>query len=75
VAMSSIANPWLRTPLAKPYVLPEDKAIVDRWNRSLSPADPRRFELCVLPEPFLGLYDARVLLLMANPGSTPADRR
>jgi hypothetical protein len=72
--MSSIANPWLRTPPAEPYVLPEDKAVVDRWNRSLSPADPRRLELHVLPEPFLGLHEAPVLLLMANPGSTPGDR-
>jgi hypothetical protein len=29
----------------------------------------------VLPEPLLGYHDAPVLVLMANPGSVPADRR
>jgi hypothetical protein len=72
--MSSIANPWLRVPREEPYVLPEDKAAVYRWNASLDPGDPRRIELHVLPEPVLGLLDAPVLVLMANPGSTPGDR-
>jgi hypothetical protein len=69
-----IPNPWLDPPREEPYVLPEDRAVVDRWNASLSPTDPRRIELHVLPEPVLGFHDAPLLLLMANPGSTPEDR-
>jgi hypothetical protein len=73
--MSFIANPWLSVLRDEPYVLPEDKAAVYRWNASLGQGDPRLIELHVLPEPVLGLLDAPVLVLMANPGSTPGDRQ
>lgn len=72
--VSAIVNPWVRTPPDEPYVLAEDSAAVHQWNASLVPGDPRVFELHVLPEPALGLHDAPVVLLMANPGSTPGDR-
>jgi len=72
--MIPVQNPWLHTPRQAPHVLPQDKPAVDRWNASLSRADPRRIELHVLPEPVLGLHDAPVVVLMANPGSTPGDR-
>lgn len=72
--MIPIESPWLRTPRKAPYVLPEDKPAVDHWNASLDPADPRRIELHVLPEPTLGLHDAPIVVLMASPGSTPGDR-
>lgn len=73
--MVAVLSPWVRFSGREPYVLPEDKPIVDRWNERLGPDDPRRLELHVLPEPFLGYHDAPVLILMANPGSVPADRR
>jgi len=69
-----IVSPWEHTPRTEPYVLPEDSAVVRQWNASLAPRDPRLIELHVLPEPALGPHDAPVLLLMANPGSTPGDR-
>jgi hypothetical protein len=72
--MSGVVSPWVRLPDRNPYVLPEDKPVVDWWNSRLGPGDPRRLELHVLPEPFLGYLDAPVLILMANPGSVPADR-
>lgn len=73
--MVETVNPWTRPLCEPPYVLPEDRAVVDRWNASLDAGDPKRIELHVLPEPFLGYHDAPVLVLMANPGSVPADRR
>ena len=72
--VNPIVSPWLNTPRNAPYVLPEDSAAVHQWNASLIPGDPRLIELHVLPEPVLGLHDAPVLLLLANPGSTPGDR-
>lgn len=73
--MSAVVSPWVRLSGGEPYVLAEDKPVVDCWNARLSPDDPRRLELHVLPEPFLGYHDAPVLILMANPGSVPGDRR
>jgi hypothetical protein len=54
----------------EPYVLLEDSAAVNRWNVLLGSGDPRRIEFHILPEPFLGLLDAPVLVPMASPGST-----
>jgi hypothetical protein len=68
--MSLIANPWQRMRREEPYVLPEGRAAVNRWNDLLGSGDPRRIEFHILPEPFLGLLDAPVLVPMANPGST-----
>jgi len=72
--MTAAQSPCLHTPRQPPYVLREDKAAVDRWNAPRSPADTRHIELSVLPEPVLGLHSAPVLVLMANPGSSPGDR-
>src|SRR5215472_8659559 len=52
--MTHVQNPWLYKPRQAPYVLLRDKPVVDRWNASLSPTDPRGIELHVLPEPVLG---------------------
>lgn len=65
-----IASSWQRMRREEPYVLPEDRAAVNRWNVLLGSGDPRRIEFHILPEPFLGLLDAPVLVPMANPGST-----
>jgi hypothetical protein len=70
----NVPNPWLSPPREEPYVLSQDSGAVNRWNASLDPNDPRRLELHVLPEPVLGLHEAPVVLLMANPGSNPEDR-
>jgi hypothetical protein len=75
LVMALANNPWLRLTQVEPYVLPEDRLVVSRWNSSLDPDDPRRVELHVLPEPFLGYHDAPLVLLMANPGSVARDRR
>lgn len=73
--VSTLVNPWIGTPSHAPYVLAEDSAAVDQWSASLVPGDPRLIVPHVLPEPALGLHDAPVVLLMANPGSTPGDRQ
>jgi hypothetical protein len=60
-------NPWLRLPANAPYVLPEDKAAVEEFNRT---ADPKYFLHVdkLLPEAFVGATDAPVVLLSNNPG-------
>ena len=46
---------------------PEDQAAADRPSASPDPADPRRIEPHVLPEPFPGYHDAPVLVLTTSP--------
>jgi hypothetical protein len=72
---SSAENPWgnLREQ-AGAYILKDDEAAIRSFNASLTPQDPRRIELHVLPEPFLGFHDAPVVVLLANPGSVVEDR-
>ena len=67
-------NPWLQLPDGPPYVLPEDEKVISGYNCRLDRNDPRRVELDILPEPFLGYHDSPVLVLLANPGSDPGDR-
>jgi hypothetical protein len=61
--------------LAETLRMPEDRLAVGSCSASLDAAGPRRIELHVLPEPLLGFHEAPVLMLMANPGSAPADPR
>lgn len=68
-------SPWLALPRSSPFVLPEEEETIDAFNRSLlarNPRDPRCIDVTIPPEPFLGYYDARLVILQANPGR---DRR
>jgi hypothetical protein len=71
ISAGVITNPWLSLPAAAPYVLPEDRALVERYNRGAP--ESYRIQLGVLPEPFLGRPDAPVVLLALNPGYSDGD--
>jgi len=68
-ACTTIANPWLELPTSAPYVLPEDGAAIEAFNRTAQTAT--RYDLTLLPEPFLGRTDAPVVVLCLNPGWSP----
>lgn len=60
-------NPWLDLPESKKFVLPLDRPYVEAFNAE---ADERhKLNLGVLPQPFLGIRDADLLLLGRNPGT------
>src|SRR6185369_2834427 len=66
---TTLANPWLELPTSPPYVLPEDAAAIEAFNRTAQTAT--RYDLTLLPEPFLGRPDAPVVVLCLNPGWSP----
>lgn len=66
-------NPWLDLPHDPPFVLEQDRAIIEKHNRTASAE--RFIHLNCLPEPFLGKPDAPVILLNLNPGFDPDDVR
>jgi hypothetical protein len=63
-------NPWHRLPDRPPYVLPDDEAAVRAFNAQASDNHRLRIDE-ILPEPFVGAPNARVLLLGNNPGFNP----
>ena len=69
-------NPWTNLPSASPFVLSEDQRAINAFNQSLlkrNPRDPRVIDTTIPPEPFLGLRDAPVVVLMGNPGRDAGD--
>lgn len=63
------SNPWLALPKEAPFVLPEDREILNLCGNKV---DGLRFD--VLPDPFVGnLESAQVVLLALNPGFEQAD--
>jgi hypothetical protein len=72
-------NPWLRLTSTMPYVLDEDRAVIERYNawcKAKGQDDYEAFRLRtnLLPDPFIGRIDAPILFLSANPGYTDAAR-
>jgi hypothetical protein len=68
------ADPWVDMPLDPPYVLPADAAHIYAFNDTLpSHDDPRRIDLDLPPEPWMGLHSSTVVLLLCNPGVEPQD--
>jgi hypothetical protein len=63
-------NPWHRLPDEPPYVLPDDKLLVESFNVK---ASQKRFLHIdkILPEAFVGSPTAPVVLLSNNPGFNP----
>ncbi len=46
-------NPWQQVPEAAPFVLDAEREVIEAYNATCS--DPaKRFQLNVLPEPFIG---------------------
>jgi hypothetical protein len=69
-------NPWLDLPQQAPYVLADDAAAIERFNRATAArraADRTWLHLELLPEPFLGDPAAPVVLLSLNFGYSPDD--
>lgn len=67
-------NPWARIPDRPPYGCPADLPHLEAFNATLKADEPRlRLDLSLPPEPFLGLHDARLVVLLANPGRSPHD--
>lgn len=66
-------NPWLYLRTAKaPYVLDEDRDLIERFNNSAS--DDRRIITDSLPQPYIGNPEtARVVFLALNPGHADKD--
>lgn len=63
-------NPWLSLPNEAPFVLESDRYIIDASNR----LHGNHIELCVRPDPFVGNPEAKVLLVLLNPGFDAAER-
>ncbi len=68
---SQTTNPWLDLGPAAPFVHRADRALVEAFNRDAAPE--HRFDLSLLPEPFIGSPDAPVVMLGLNPGWDPRD--
>jgi hypothetical protein len=67
--MTADRNPWVALPESTPYVLEEDRELIERFN---STAKPELFvHLEHHPEPFLGRPDAPLVVLGLNPGYLP----
>jgi hypothetical protein len=65
-------SPWTAIPRRSPFVLPQDWTPVEAFNRRAAPE--HRIDVDVLPEPFIGPWDAPLVLLSLNPGWDPEDR-
>jgi hypothetical protein len=66
-----VENPWLDLPPSRPYVLPMDGPQVDAYNEKHQAK--YRFDLDLIPAPFMGNPEARLVLLARNPGISPGD--
>ena len=78
-------NPWKELPTSGEYVLPVDKPFVLAHNenqrlgskkgdtKGQHEGDDRVLQLHLPPVPHLGLFDAPVVLLLANPGFANTD--
>jgi hypothetical protein len=64
--MSEHPNPWPAVPSRSPYVLECDWDAINEYNAKASQAFEVRLD--VLPEPFVGIETAPVVLLNLNPG-------
>ncbi|MBB3800832.1 hypothetical protein FHR47_001066 [Xanthomonas arboricola] len=64
-------NPWLALPKSAPYILPDDRPLVEAFNSRAVPE--KRYDLSLFPEPYFGRFDAPVVFLALNPGWNPLD--
>lgn len=60
-------NPWEHLPKEPPFVLESDKSLVENFNKELS-NKKTKIHLELLPDPYLGNPQAKVVLLGLNPG-------
>jgi hypothetical protein len=64
--MSERPNPWSAVPPRSPYVLQCDRDAINRYNAKAGKQYEVRLD--ALPEPFVGITTAPVVLLNLNPG-------
>ena len=64
-------NPWLRLPEKPPFVLPEDKELVSKFN--IQHKEQNNIPVELPPEPYAGRKDAPVVLLALHPDHDPDD--
>jgi hypothetical protein len=69
--MNEHLNPWLDLPSRPPYVLPCDSGAINAYNKNSR--EIYQLQLNVLPEPFVGIMTAPVVLLGLNPGFNNQD--
>src|SRR5580704_4872651 len=69
--MNEHLNPWLALPSRSPYVLQCDSSAIAAYN--VRAPEIYRLQLDVLPEPFVGITTAPVVLLGLNPGFNNQD--
>lgn len=67
-----MTNPWLALPTTAPYVLPAEHNKIERFNHAY-PEPDYRIRLNVLPEPYIGNPQAKVVILSLNPGYDETD--
>ena len=61
-------NPWLELPPCPPYVLPKDRPHIEAFNGKLGPDQAAfRIDLSLIPVPFMGNPEAKLVLLTRNP--------
>lgn len=61
-----MVNPWISLPASALFVLSRDAEAIEAFNAGAS--ESHAIHLEVIPEPFIGLPDAPVVLLNLNPG-------
>ncbi len=66
-----IQNPWLQLPKQSPFVLECDRLFIEEHNNCSN--DRKRVDIKLLPEPFMGMPSAEIILLNLNPGRNKND--
>lgn len=69
-----VENPWLALPSRKPYVLVQDKQTIMDFNKQRC-GSKHEIHVELIPEPFSGNPNAKIVILQLNPGYDPGDHR
>ena len=69
--MCNNPNPWLALPSRPPCALPCDEEEISAYSETAQ--GDYQLQLNLIPEPFIGLPTAPVVLLNLNPGFDPGD--
>ncbi|MGH7806536.1 MAG: hypothetical protein ACRENT_00400 [Thermodesulfobacteriota bacterium] len=76
MAKKTIENPWINLRQSPPYILEEDRAAVEAFNKEIRKSLKREYLIIPrsLPEPFIGNpHTATIVFLSLNPGHKRAD--
>ena len=67
-------SPWTHIPSSPPYVLECDHTFVEHFNQKRA-KESTRIHTDLLPEPYFGNINARVVVLLLNPGVGTSDEQ